>query len=134
MIKGIFVCNLYDPRRDDFYDVFLGNIKDEKKREELKKIFSEYLSKVVIGDPKPTKLSKEELLSKNIVGLYTSDETLLNVFNLFSDNLTSSSRKKKKKFRSDDLYEKENFEFEDDDPYRNNINYENIETDIDYTL
>lgn len=134
MIKGIFVCNLYDPRRDDFYDVFLGNIKDEKKREELKKIFSEYLSKVVIGDPKPTKLSKEELLSKNIVGLYTSDETLLNIFNLFSDNLTSTSRRRKKKIKSDDPYEKENFRFEEDDPFRNNLEYENIETDIDYTL
>lgn len=134
MIKGIFVCNLYDPRRDDFYDVFLGNIKDEKKREELKKIFSEYLSKVVIGDPKPTKLSKEELLSKNIVGLYTSDETLLNIFNLFSDNLTSTSRRKKKKYRSDDLYGKENFEFEDEESYKNSLYSENIETDIDYTL
>lgn len=141
MIEGIFICNIYDPRKDDFGDVFFKNINNKEKRKELKKIFDSYISKVKIGDPQPTsKLSKEELLNRNIVGLYTNNNTDSTIFNLFSnvDYNEITDKKGKRKKNSREAYSNDDTEFLNDDISENlnvkNIAEEGVNLDINYIL
>ncbi len=139
---NIFICNIYDPRREDFCDVFFKNINDKEKRKEFKKIFDAYISdsKVNIGDPKPTsKFSKEELLSKNIVGLYAKDGTKSSIFKLFSnvdDDIFVKKSKKKK--NSKEVCSYNDIEFLNNDVSENsnikNIVEEGVDIDINYIL
>lgn len=133
MLKGIFVCNIYDPRREDFCDNFFKNVKKEKQNE-LKKIFDSYIKQVEIGDPKPThKFSKEELLQRNIVGLYTKSDTAKSVFNLFSNDLYDDSninKKKKKKKNSKEINESFGQEIISDEDIVENLDFKNISEEI----
>lgn len=99
MIKNIFICNIYDPRKKDFEKNFF-KAKESPFLENYKKIFFENLKKVTIGDPKPTKkMSVEKLKEKNIVGLYTTEQTSYNFFSSVVTNPLENNNKKRKKMR-----------------------------------
>ena len=67
-----FITNLYNPKLPDFYEKI---IKNKQKFSYIKKIIDECLSEIEIGDPRPTeKYSKEELLKRNIVGIWINSD------------------------------------------------------------
>lgn len=72
--------------------------------------YKELLSKLLVGDPKPTKKkTKEQLLSEGYVGLYSSENLSMSELNLLGVNFGVSRKKRKKK---ENLIEIDDYDFD----------------------